>query len=741
MRINNLAVAPLPKHTKNLSTNYSNEELFISDSPRISRLRVETHFGAQTRIAIRAARGLLSFAKRIIPESHHRVLVGVLLLLATTASAQTITGTTFAAGGPLGIYVAAGIQLPSSVHPIDGGVAYLFERRTPGQQTWQEIATVGAPASLEEFRARLEQSMHEIPDTFSLSNVPVDSLWRRIAAYGNADSLGVWSGVLLIRLATGMMYLDTTAQRGMNYQYRVSLIGANHQPIRTYISNSESFPERVELPRLQLYDKSSNERRIVIEWTSGTGKGASMFRTYRQEGLRGEYHPITAGRYIMARRDSIFYLIADSLIQAMQGYRYYLLPTDYYGNPGVPSDTVLVGAYNFQNVPLPDSFHVASVDTPAGIRIGWRLAKPQLVRNLSIYRSVDYDTGYHRLSYIATGDTEYTDQTTRPMQRYFYYLVMSGPLGETSPPSAKVFGIYISHVTPVAPGIVGFVGTTRGVRLSIITTDVQQTDYEVFRNDGVRPELHLVSGLVPRKDSITVFEDTSSALSGELTYAYAVRAENASHVFSSFSDTVHVRPNLPTHPPTPLGLTATVEGKAVQLYWNDMRPGNHTVSGYFVYRKEIVSGKRKSEFLKLNDTLLTASRNRFTDTTAEAGKKYEYAVRDRDFFGGESNMSTTSTAEIPEIMPLPPGGLRARSTSTGIFLQWDRTIQPNLSEYRVYRYQRRQKPVRIETVKSSGNLETLDRRTRKGDLYFYYVTTVNTKGVESGRSMEVGIRR
>ncbi len=668
------------------------------------------------------------------------VLAATILFLSTPAFAQ-ITGTTFAAGGPLGIYVASGIQLPSSVHPIDGGVAYLFERRIPGQQTWQEIATVSAPSNLEDFRSRLEQSMHEIPDTFSLSNVPVDSLWQRIAAYGSADSLGVWSGVLLIRLATGMMYLDTTAQRGVSYQYRVSLIGANRQTVRTLVSNVESYPQRVRLPRLQLYDKSSNERRIVIEWTSGSGKAASMFSTYRQDGLRGDFRPVVAARYITARRDSIFYLIGDSLIQPMQGYRYYLLPTDYYGNPGVPSDTVLVGAYSFQNVPLPDSFYVASVDTPAGIHIGWRLAKPQLVRNLSIYRSVDYDTGYHKLSEIATGDTVYTDQTARAMQRYFYYLVMNGPLGETSPPSARVFGMYISPLAPIAPGIIGAIGTARGVRLSIVTTDVHQANYQVFRNDGVRPELHLVSGLVPRKDSVTVFEDTSGVLSGELTYAYAVRAENASHVFSSFSDTVHVRPNLPTHPPTPLGLTATVEGRAVQLYWNDMRPSDHTISGYFVYRKDIVSGKGKSEFVKLNDTLLAASRNRFTDTTAEAGKKYEYAVRDRDFFGGESEMSTVSTAEIPEVMPLPPGGLRARTTNDGILVQWDKTIQPNLSEYRVYRYERRQRPVRISTVKSSGSLETLDRSTRKGDLYFYYITAVNTKGVESGRSMEVGIRR
>ena len=669
-------------------------------------------------------------------------LLSSLILICTSfpAAAQPV-GNTTAVGGPHGIYVALGTNLPTSSRPINGGVAYIVDRRVSGEAGWQEIATISAPASIEEFRSRLERAMPFVPVPISLSQIRVDTLWQIISKYGDATRLQFWSGALLVRLASGMVYLDTTAQPSAMYQYRVSLVDRSGRALAVFVSNVESFPQTSLLPKLRLFEKSSDTKQVILAWTSGRGKRASIFKAYRQAGMSGEYQPVAVLSFFNSRHDSTFYVIVDTMVHPLQGYRYYLLPMDYYGNPGVASDTATLGTYDFQQVPLPDFIHAASLDSMAGIRVSWRLPEPQLVRNLTIYRSTDFDTGYARLSGVATSDTSYTDQNVMPMIKYFYYLVMHGPLGELSPPSAKVFGMYISPVGPVAPGIISAAGVTHGVRLSIVGTDIHQLNYQVYRNDGITPELHLISGLVPRKDSITVFEDTSTTLSGELTYSYAARAENASHDFSQFSDTVHVRPLITTHPPTPLGLNATIEGKMVQLYWNDMRPTDNAISGYSIFRREIERGKKESKFVKLNDTLLSVSRNRFTDTTAMEGRTYEYAVRDYDFFGGESQMSMATLVEIPEVQPIPPGGVRAMVDKNGILVQWDKTLQSSIREYRVYRYQRRLRPIRISIRRPAEALETLDKNARKGNLYFYYVTAVNSKGAESERSNEVGIRR
>lgn len=670
------------------------------------------------------------------------LLLSSLFLICTSFSAVAQqAGNTTAAGGPEGIYVALGTSLPTSSRPINGGVAYLVDRRVSGEQGWQEIATISAPTSVEEFRARLEKAMPFVPVPVSLSQIPIDTLWQIISKYGDATRLQIWSGALLVRLASGMVYLDTTARRGVKYQYRVSLVDQSEHALAVFVSNVESFPEIASFPKLRLFEKSSNAKQVVIAWTSGRGKRASIFRAYRQDGLSGEFKPVAALSFLNARHDSTFYFVKDSVVKAVEVYRYYLSPMDYYGNPGVASDTVTAGTYEFQRVPLPDSLRAVSLDSAGGLRVSWRLPDSRLVRDLSIYRSTDYLMGYKRLSSIATGDTSYKDQNVKPMVKYFYYLVMHGPLGESSPPSAKVFGMFVDSLAPLAPGILAADGFRNGVRLRIAATDNRQTSYQIYRNEGLTPGLHLVSGLVPRKDFITVYEDTSSVLSGKLTYSYAVRAENASHVFSPFSDTVHIRPHIPTHPPTPLGLTATVEGNNVQLYWNDMRLIDNTISGYFVFRREIMSARKETGFVRVNDTLLAAAKNRFSDTSAEAGRTYEYSVRDDDYFGGESSMSAVSRVEIAAVAPIPPAGIRASVITAGVLVQWDGTFQPSLKEYKVYRYVRRGKPINVSIVKSVNSLETIDRTAEKGNLYFYYVTTVNAKGIESERSQEVAIRR
>ncbi|MFZ1081294.1 MAG: hypothetical protein WAO19_05140 [Candidatus Kryptoniota bacterium] len=671
------------------------------------------------------------------------LLINSLFLICTSFSvvAQQ-TGNTTAVGGPEGIYVALGTNLPTSSRPINGGVAYLVDRRVSGEQGWQEIATISAPTSIEEFRSRLEKSMPFVPVPISLSQIPVDTLWQMISKYGDATRLQYWSGALLVRLASGMVYLDTTAQRGAKYQYRVSLVDQSKRALAVFISNVESFPDITYLPKLRLFEKSSDAKQAVLAWTSGRGKRASIFRAYRQDGLSGEFKPVAVLSFLNARHDSTFYLIEDTVVKPVEVYRYYLSPMDYYGNPGVASDTATVGTYEFQHVPLPDFLRAVSLDSAGGIRVSWRFPDPRLVRDLTIYRSTDYSTGYVRLSSIATGDSSYRDQNVKPMVKYFYYLVMHGPLGESSPPSAKVFGMFIDSFAPVAPGILGADGMNNGVRLLIAATDNRQISYQIYRNDGIRPELSLISGLLPKRDSVTLFIDTSNVLSGKLTYAYSVRAENESHIFSKFSDTIHVRPNIPTHPQAPMEVSATMEGKAIQLYWNDMRSMDGTARGYFVFRREAaVKGKQEGKFRRLMDSLLTASHNRYADTTAVEGRIYEYAVQAVDVFGGASPMSTVSRAEIIPVTPIPPGGVRARLTTAGIMVQWDGTSQPDLKEYRVYRYERRRNPISISTVRPADPLKIIDKSAKKGTLYFYFITAVDAKGVESDRSQEVGIRK
>jgi fibronectin type 3 domain-containing protein len=472
----------------------------------------------------------------------------------------------------------------------------------------------------------------------------------------------------------------------------------------------------------------------------GPGKKPSTFHVFRREQLKGNFNWIRPLRLIASRRDSTYFLVQDTLVQPMQFYQYYLVPMDMYGNAGVPSDTALIASFDFRSVPLPEGIRTESLDSLGGIRLTWRLREPGTVKSLKIYRSETWDSGFVQIAEVSPRDTAYVDQMTEPMKMYFYYLVMTGPLGEVSPPSARVFGTFQSALPPLPPWISRSEGVKNGVHLEIVSTDRYIAGYRIYRGRGYGEPLQLISGLIPRRDSVTVFEDTSEALSGKVHYAYAVRAENTSHLISGFSDTVYVRPLIPTQPPTPLNLTASVEGRTVQLYWEDMQPFDDALDGYVVYRREFTRKEKKQpEFKKLTDSLLSATHNRYTDTTLQVGKVYEYAVQAMDIFGGISGLSAAVRVETTSPEPIPPAGLRAMRTADGVIISWDPTVQPDLVSYRVYRYQRGQKAVLLETVKEEVP-EYTDRSAKKGQLYFYIVSSVLKSGAESRPSDEVSIR-
>jgi len=180
-----------------------------------------------------------------------------------------------------------------------------------------------------------------------------------------------------------------------------------------------------------------------------------------------------------------------------------------------------------------------------------------------------------------------------------------------------------------------------------------------------------------------------------------------------------------------------LDGK-VFLYWENLFEKDETIEGYKVYRKKL--GDVRNEFIALFDTLLPPKRNNFVDITPAEGNDYEYSVKAFDMFGNESNFSSSIKISIPEVPILPPAGLSAISIDEGIKISWQPTSQQNNKGYKIYRYERGEEPKEIGSV-NAETYEYLDKSCTYGNLYFYFVKTVNNKGKESIPSEELGIRK
>jgi hypothetical protein len=653
-------------------------------------------------------------------------------LVATTALAQQRLDY-LAVGSPRGIFVMLGTAVASKAMPAGDVAGYRVERRTYGAGDWTALADVEGPSTEAEFRGRLVAVRRLAPEPADLKDATIADLWRRAAASHDVDSLRFPGQLLEVRLALGVLWLDSTATRDREYEYRVSQVDRTGSARPTWLSGRAHWPMSVDFNPMLVTRSRADDSTVSITWRSvGKMRGCS-FRIMRDAGFSGRFEPVPAGRFVSGRGDTTDYSLDDRSVEPGVLYRYFALPFCRYGNFGHSSETTLVASYNFKSLRLPSEVRAESA--AAGIRLSWQLERPDLVKSLKVLRSDKWDGEYALLAEITPNLTQWLDQTAPPSVQQFYKIVMAGYLGEESPPTARVFAIFQSAEAPERPYAVLAEPVAGGVRVSWDVADADLEGCYVWRIDPLTGQAGQVSDLLPVKAERSVYTDTSSSLLAEYNYGYTVRAVSASRVVGAFSETAYARPQKPTRPPAVLGLSAAWEDDAVKLYWTDMQPFDKALDGYHVLRR---TGTDK--LVRLTDSLLPARQNGFVDTTALPGKSYGYAVQAWDIFGAAGDTGVIVTVAVERPVPAAPAGLRAHATSSGIELSWDEPFGPAVTGYRVYRYERGREPSRIASPKP-GTTDYTDNDVTRGRLYFYYLTSVGEGGTESGPSAEVGIRR
>ncbi|MBD3244093.1 MAG: hypothetical protein GF331_26105 [Chitinivibrionales bacterium] len=665
------------------------------------------------------------------------VWIGFAATAALGAKLEPQTWVAVAGGG--GVYVNTGLTVACKSRPVDGIVGFRVERRQSGGQ-WADVMTLSAPESYEQFVAGFDRGERVLPSPVITAQLPLRELWERVRRSGRLDSLGMYSAVLAFRLALGVTWCDTTARKGVRYEYRVSHVSASGNVTPVWLSVPVSYPAAVDLAPVKPTRSIADSTHVLITWTAGKGKRPADLKVYRRDDLAGPFSRVFPTLITSAAKDEPPTLRTDdTAVSAYHVYEYYVVPIDFYGNAGAPSDTVQAATYRFQGIPLPVDIRLESLDSLGGIRLHWRLPDTTNVRSIEVHRSDSWDSGYVKIAEVAAAETDLVDQQVAPMRSYFYYLRLTGLFGERSAPTPRVSGMYTSAQTVLAPTILRSRADSTGISLMIRSPDNDIVGYRIYRCAGPGMPLAPISDLVPRTDSLTVFTDSDSGLLGSRMYGYAARAENASHVLSALSDTVWTRPLTPTKPPAPVGLVVTLSGDRAVLHWDDLARVHSVAGGYQVYRR-VVGAKGAAGALRplgSPDSLLVT--NECIDSTVEAGATYEYAVRSSDLFGGMSDLSQVVGVSVPAASLLAPRGLSARPSESGVRLSWEPTVQPGLHGFTIHRYQRGGKRRPIATLPAHA-VEFVDSKVSAGELYFYTITATGADGRHSAASDEIGIR-
>jgi fibronectin type 3 domain-containing protein len=84
--------------------------------------------------------------------------------------------------------------------------------------------------------------------------------------------------------------------------------------------------------------------------------------------------------------------------------------------------------------------------------------------------------------------------------------------------------------------------------------------------------------------------------------------------------------------------------------------------------------------------------------------------------------------------------MKLLASDEGIIIEWEEPLQDGILSYKLYRYQRGGKPVAMAAL-NSGTTKYTDKTAKRGQLYFYYLTTVLKNGNESNPGREEGVWR
>lgn len=662
-----------------------------------------------------------------------RILVLIFIVLFLKIEAQEVKKG-LAVAGDKGIFIHLGKDF---LNENSGKYsAYKIERKT-GDSAFEKIASVVSPSSYDEFIEKYKFYNRYLPEMTELSDSVLNVIWKDAIASKNTDALKYYSGVLSIRLALGISYIDTTAAKDLKYIYKVNKTSMAGDDSLAGESMPVSFPGEVFYPKMYCFEKNYRGGNIEVMWKYAGDLRPALFYVFRRSAFEKEFKKISCKKAILQKADSMYFAISDASVLKEQTYVYYIVPADAYGNCGEQSVIEIVHAISSAEIFQPYKVEVKIDSVFNGLRLKWKFDQPHLAAGIEILRSEEINSPGELIASVDPNATDYLDQRIFPSKKYYYSLSVNLINGDKLPNTPKVTGYFLSDEIPLPPYDLTVSASTKGVNLHWKYSEKNINGFYVYRNNQSSAKLNLISSLIPagEKDSVFTYSDSSSALSGKVSFKYCVQAVSRSNVRGLFSDTVTVMPIKTEEVLTPLITDLIFDGSVVSVFWEDLNAVDNSISSYKVFRRE--TGK---EWILLTENPLPFSNNYFNDSSATEGKIYEYAVQAEDFFNNSGRKGVSQRIEILKDIPPAPAEIWAENTDNGILIKWTEVIRKNISSYLILRSDISGKEITAGTVKPE-KLEFTDKDVKAGELYFYKVITVLENGNKSLPANEISIRK
>jgi len=675
----------------------------------------------------------------------------ILLLFASflfhETKAQKVMEKIARAGGE-GIYIYNAFSLSSANWPDkEGGVKITIQRRDNGQGAWKNIASFEPPNSLFDLVSKYKTWSPYVLDNSFLNPGSIAECWNKLQLYKSYDSTNIYNADQVMMFAIGRMYLDTTVVKNQKYEYQFSRINASGVPTVIGQSTPVNYPEKNLLSKPKYLKKEAEQDRVKVTWYLKKSKKPAFFKVFRRTaGVGTTWENITAVRTIqLLKPDTIALVMFDWEVSPNQNYDYYIRLSDSYGNYASNSDTVSVVSYKYQDISMPYRFRTISLDSLQTIQLRWNVKDKALMSGLEVYKSSDYENDYKLVGRVSIGDTIYNDRDVEPMKTYYYYLRAVDQMGRQSVKSARAYGNLTDKTKPMSPKRVKVAQVKEGIKISWEKQGLFVEDFYVHRCIGIEGKMQKISTLIHNKDSICSYIDTASRLNAKFQYGYAVTQVTTSHQESDLSKIEYIQPENKRKVLVPLtapnNLTAQKVGEnLVMLFWDNVSTMNIEVDGYNVYKQT----GAKSEFIKVNKTLISVSQNHFKDSTYSKAQSSTYYIKSVNTSGSivskPSNIVSLQTSKDNLIAPVNVK-LFQMMEEKNVQITWSNTSSANAKSQKIYRAEQNvDKVAKLVSSLEPTKDSYVDKSVQVGKSYFYYLTTAAEDGQESEKSEVVFIQ-
>jgi hypothetical protein len=577
-----------------------------------------------------------------------------------------------------------------------------------------------------------------------------EALWAYLQQHPDLSAYGMISFLVPFRAAMGAAYVDeeVKGQKGRTYTYKIDVDGSGS---KASFSSSITIGQAPDFAAAVLTQARAKDSIVSIRWRMRLQKDIPYLATvYRQTGGKGEFQQLSARILATHKGDSAIFLFTEQ-VTPQSAYRYFIRPSDLLENAGsFTSDTANVIAADFRKLPF--ITNVKTQDTMNGILLSWKpLAANPLITGIEIQRSRDSRGDYVIIDTVSALSDNYMDRKLLPHVAYYYRLtVLHGGKqlqSEKFYSAASADQQKTSHL-PDAPYGLSVQSGPKGVLLHWQpVNDPDLYAYYVYRGTNLDAAMEVISPSL----TDTIYMDTTSNLSRQTAYVYAVKAVSNAGKESPWSEKIAAHLSRGKERPlTPGGIKVLAREGHLFIQWDDVKRNDRSILGYILYKHPAgqtltydVSKPASEEASRLQLQLavggaLTAPY--FEDTLPSGAGKWEYLVSTIDLYGAESGLSPVATYNLPHNTTVrPPAQLYARTVKEGVSLQWEQASAEGVEGFALYRRSINEKKLlRIARLKNNINQYT-DRQVVTGTLYVYTVTAVTATG-ETIPSDEITVR-